>query len=51
MAVNQVSAIRYEITFKEMFESMFGEARSIFVIQDHSVTVVYAKNPISTYAG
>lgn len=34
-----------------MFESLFTEARSVFIIQDKTLTVVYAKNPLSTYAG
>ena len=43
--------INYEVKFKEMLESFFSEARSVFVIQDNTITVVYAKNPISTYVG
>lgn len=34
-----------------MFESFFAEARSVFVIQNNTLTVVYAKNQLSTYVG
>jgi len=34
-----------------MFESFFSGARPVLIIQTNTLTVVYAKNPISTYAG
>lgn len=34
-----------------MFESFFKETRTLFVVQKSSITVVYAKNPVSTYVG
>ena len=34
-----------------MWSSFWKQARSIFVLQSNTLTVVYAKNPISSYAG
>ena len=34
-----------------MWSSFWEQSRSVFVLQDNTLTVAYAKNPISTYAG
>ena len=34
-----------------MWDSFWEQSRSIFVLQENTVTIVYAKNPVSTYAG
>ena len=43
--------INYIVTFADMWHSFWEQARSIFIIQENTLTVVYAKNPVSTYSG
>ncbi len=49
--VSLSNRLNYRVSFEDMWSSFWEQARSVFVLQDNTLTVVYAKNPISTYAG
>lgn len=49
--VNKLKAINYTVPFERFWKSFWDSTKSIFVFEKDTWAVIYAKNPISTYAG
>ena len=43
--------ISYTVSFECFWKSFWGKCKSIFVFEEDTWAVIYAKNPISTYTG
>ena len=44
-------SVNYHVSFKALWKSFWSQCKSIFIFGEDTWTVVYAKNPISTYTG
>ena len=50
-AVKKIDNIDCKVSFRDMWDSLWNQTKSVFVFQKDTWTVVYAKNPISSYSG
>lgn len=46
-----MDSINYKVSFIDMWDGLWSQTKSVFVFQKDTWTVVYAKSPISSYAG
>jgi hypothetical protein len=49
--INESMSVNYYVSFKTFWKSFWIQCKSIFIFGEDTWTVVYAKNPISTYTG
>lgn len=46
-----MDTINYDVAFKDIWENLWNQCKSVFIFHKDTWTVVYAKNPISSYTG